>query len=66
MMKYTVEMSFKYDNERDDQNDVEIISIRCSNSGTHTSLSMDNMNTNYKYIVTFFLIHCYTMLVFHG
>ena len=54
MMKYTAEMSFKYDNERDDQNDVEIISIRCSNSGTHTSLSMDNMNTNYKYIVTFF------------
>ena len=43
---------FFYDKEPDDQNDVLIIGIRCSNCGKETGLSMDNMNTNYKDIVT--------------
>ena len=47
-------MRFWYDNEHDDANDVNIISIRCSNSLKQTVLSMDNMNNNKKYIVTLF------------
>ena len=31
----------------DDQNKVENISIRCSNCGKKTIISMDNMNTTY-------------------
>ena len=39
------QMRYKYDNERDDENYVKIITIRCSNCGKQTGLSMDNMNT---------------------
>ena len=34
-----------------------IIAIRCSNCGKQTGLSMDDMNTNYKDIVTVFLMN---------
>ena len=51
------QMSFWYDKEPDDQNDVKYISIRCSNCAQETGLSMDNMNTNYKYTVTVFVSH---------
>ena len=46
-----------YDKEPDDQNYVKIISIRCSNCGKQTYLYMDNMNTNYKDIVTVFVLN---------
>ena len=51
-----------------DQNKVEHIPIRRINCGKETGLSMDNMNTQYKVIITLFvLIHGgYTMLVGHG
>ena len=48
------QIPYKYDNERDDENDVKIITTRCSNCGKQTGLSMDNMNTKYKDIVTVF------------
>ena len=40
------QMSFKYDNEHDDENNVKIITIRCINFGKKTGLSTDNMKTN--------------------
>ena len=62
-----IQMRFWYDKEPGDQNGVKIIAIRCSNCRKETSLSMNNMNTKYKYLITsFFLIHCYAMLVCHG
>ena len=50
-------MSFKYDNEHDDENDVKIITIRCSNFVKQTGLSMDNMNSNYTDISTVFVLN---------
>ena len=49
------QMRFWYDKEPDYQNDVKIIAIRCSNCGKETGLSMNNMNTNYEYIITSFV-----------
>ena len=46
------QMRFWYDKEPDDQNDVKIIAIRCISYGKETGLSMNNMNTNYKDIIT--------------
>ena len=51
------QMRFWYDWELDDQNVVKIIAIRCSNCGKETGLSMDNINTKYKYIVTVFVFN---------
>ena len=63
----TIQMRFCYNNEPDDQNDVEIIAIRCSICGKETGLSMNNINTNYKDIITSFVLNkVYTMLVCHG
>ena len=39
------QMRFLYDKEPDDQNDVKIIAIRCSNCGKETALSTNKMNT---------------------
>ena len=50
-------MHFWYDNEPDDQNNVENVAIRCSNCGKETSLYMKNMNINYKYIITSFVLN---------
>ena len=50
-------MRFWYDKEPDDQNYVKIIAIRCSNCVKETGLSMNNMNTKYKYIVTLFVLN---------
>ena len=47
-------MPFWYDKEPDDQNYVKTIAIRCSNFGKETGLFMNNMNTNYKDIITSF------------
>ena len=46
-----------YNKEPDDKHDVKIIAIRCSNRGKETGLSINNMNTNYKYIITSFLLN---------
>ena len=51
------QMHFWYDKEPDDQNDVKIIAIRCSNGEKETGLYMNNMNTNYKDIVTVFVFN---------
>ena len=51
------QMRFWYDNEHDDQNNVENIAIRCINCGKETGLSMKNMNTNYKDIITSFVLN---------
>ena len=51
------QMRFWYDNKHDDQNDMKIISIRCSNRRKEKGLSMNNMNTNYKYIITSFVLN---------
>ena len=45
-----------YNKGHDDQNKVEHISIMCGNCGKETGLSMDVMNTKYKYIITSFLL----------
>ena len=45
-------MSFWYDKEHDDQNNMKIIAIKCINCEKETYLSMKNMNTNYKDIIT--------------
>ena len=50
-------MRFWYDKESDDQNDVKIIAIRCSNYGRERGLSINNMNTNYKNIITSFVLN---------
>ena len=54
------QMSFGYDNEPDDQNDVNVIAIMCIICRKETGLSINNMNTNYKGIITSFL--CNTVL----
>ena len=51
------QMRFWYDDEHDDQNNVESIVIRCSNCGKETGLSMKNMNTNHKNIITSFVLN---------
>ena len=51
------QMRFYYDKEHDDQNNVENIAIRCSNCEKETSLFMRNMDTNYKYITTSFMLN---------
>ena len=51
------QMSFWYDNEPDDKNDMKIIAIRCINCGKERGLSMNNINTNYKDIITSFLLN---------
>ena len=49
-----------YKKVHDDQNEVEHISIRCSNCGKEIGLSMGNMNTKYKDIIILFVLN--TML----
>ena len=51
------QMRFWYDEEPDDQNDTKIIDIRCIDCGQETGLYMNNMNTNYKDIVTVFVFN---------
>ena len=51
------QIRFWCDNEPDDQNDVKIIDIRCSTCGKETGLSINNMNTNYKDIITSFVLN---------
>ena len=50
-------MRFWYDNEHNYQNYVKAIAIRCSNFGKEIVLSMKNMNTNYKDMITSFLLN---------
>ena len=52
-----VPMRFGYDNEHDDQNNVGNVALRCINCGKETGLSMKNMNTHYKYIITLFVLN---------
>ena len=49
-------MLFWYDKEPDDQDDVKIIALKCSNCGK-TGLSINNMNTKYKDIITSFALN---------
>ena len=51
------QIRFWYDKEHDDQNNVENIAIIFINCGKETGLSMKNMNTNYKYIITSFVLN---------
>ena len=51
------QIHFWYDREPDDQNYVKIIAISCINCRKQTGLSMDNMNTNHKDIVTVFVLN---------
>ena len=60
------QMFLWYDKEPDDQNDVKIIAIRCSNCRKETGLSMDNMNTKYKNIVTVFVLNNFLHHVANG
>ena len=53
-------MSCWYKKGHGDQNKVENVVIRCSNCGKETGLSMTNMNTNYRDIITSFVLN--TML----
>ena len=46
-----------YNKGHDDHNKVENIAIRCSNCGKKTGLSMKSINTNYKHIITFFVLN---------
>ena len=46
-----------YNKGHDDQNKVENIATRCGNCGKETGLSMDNMNTIYKNIITSFVLN---------
>ena len=48
----TFQLRFWYDTENVEKNVVVNIAIRCSNCGKEPSLSMNNMNTNYKDIIT--------------
>ena len=50
-------MHFLHGKGTDDKNDVKIIAIRCINCGRQTGLSMDNINTKYKYIFTVFVLN---------
>ena len=51
------QMRFCYDKEPDNQNDVNIIALRCNDCGKETGLYMNNMNTKYKYIITPFFLN---------
>ena len=70
IMEYTIERIYNeitllpslqicccYNKGHDDQNKVELIGIRCSNCGKQTGLSMENMNTKYKDIITSFVLN---------
>ena len=46
------QISCWYNKGHNDQNRVELISIRCSTCGKEARLSMDNINTKYKDIIT--------------
>ena len=48
---------FWYNKGHEDQNNVNHIAIRCSNCGKETGLSRKNMNTNYKDIITSFVLN---------
>ena len=50
-------MRFWYDNKHDDKTNVKIIAIGCINCEKETGLSMKNMNKNYKYIITSFVLN---------
>ena len=50
-------MRFWYDKDFDDQNDVNIIAIRCISCGKETGLSTNNMNTKYKDTTTSFVLN---------
>ena len=50
-------ISCLYNKGHDDQNKVEYISIRCSNCVKETGVSVDNMNTKYKDIITSFVLN---------
>ena len=51
------QISCWYNKGHDDKNKVENISIRCSNCGKQTGLSMKSTNKNYKYIITSFVLN---------
>ena len=51
------QMLFWYNKEHDDQNNVENVAIKCSNCGKETGLYMKILNTNYKYIITSFVLN---------
>ena len=57
MFKKQIDVSDAYDKEHGDHNYVKIIAIRCSNCGKQTGLYMYNINTNYKDIVTVFVLN---------
>ena len=46
-----------YNKGHDDQNKVENIAIRCTNSGKQNVLSMKSMNNNDKDIITSFVLN---------
>ena len=50
------QIRFWYNKGHDDQNRVKSIAIRCIYCGKQTGLSMDNMNTKYKDIITLFVL----------
>ena len=51
------QIRFWYDREPDVQNNVKIICIRCIHCGKETVLYMNNINTNYKDIITSFVLN---------
>ena len=51
------QINFWYNKGNNDQNKVEHIATRGSNCGKETVLSMDNMNTKYKDIITSFVLN---------
>ena len=51
------QMSCWYNKGHDDQNKVENVVIRSSKCGKETGLSMKNINTNYKDIITSFVLN---------
>ena len=57
----TFQIRFWYNKGHDEQNKVEHIAIRCINCGKETGLSMDNINTKYKDIIT----SCVLIIVLH-
>ena len=46
-----------YNKGQYDKNKVENIAIRCTNCGKETGLSIKNMNANFKYIITLFVLN---------
>ena len=51
------QISSWYNEGHDDQNKVKHVAIRGSNYGKETGVCMDDMNTKYKYIITFFVLN---------